>query len=347
LLSPTLQSLEPNSARLCLSVEKFLLEESEFSPQSKEFILAYSGGADSKALLFILLALRPRLRFTLALAHLDHAFRGNSAEELEAARLLAEEYALPFYGKRLDAPVSVNPEPARKMGREEAGRLARQQFFAEIRANPRGLQTDSPQPDAERWIVTGHQLNDLAEDMLMRLLRGSGWPALGGMRAVDAEKHLLRPLLLTPRKKLEDFLLSLKQDWLRDPMNDDQTFLRNRVRAKILPLFLHENPAFLETCADLWRLARLDQALFEQELRLVLPADGKLMLDARLRAMPKALRLRACKQLLEQNGPGQPLLRNLLALDKTWENRRCGATTQFPGRKTVRVSPQGLLFEKN
>jgi tRNA(Ile)-lysidine synthase len=346
LLLPTLQSLEPNSARLCLSVEKFLLEESDFSPQGKEFILAYSGGADSKALFFILLALRPRLRFTLALAHLDHAFRASSAEELEAARLLAEQYALPFYGKRLDAPAPVNLKPVRKMGREEAGRLARQQFFAEIRANPPVPQASGPLQGAERWIVTGHQLNDLAEDILMRLLRGGGWPALGGMRAVDAENRLLRPLLLTPRQKLEDFLLNLKQDWLRDPMNDDQAFLRNRVRAKILPLFLQENPAFLETCADLWRMARLDQILFEQDQRLVLPADGKLMPDATLRAMPKALRLRAYKRLLEQSGPGQPLLRNLLALDKAWEKLRYGATTQFPGRKTVRVSPQGLLFGK-
>jgi hypothetical protein len=129
-------------------------------------------------------------------------------------------------------------------------------------------------------------------------------------------------------------------------MNDDQAFLRNRVRAKILPLFLQENPAFLETCADLWRMARLDQTLFEQDPRLAIPAVGKLMPDAALRAMPKALRLRAYKRLLEQNGPGQPLLRNLLALDKAWENRRYGANTQFPGRKTVQVSPQGLLFGK-
>jgi tRNA(Ile)-lysidine synthase len=343
LLPLTLQSLDPNSARLCLSIEKFLLEESDFSPQGKELILAYSGGADSKALFFILLALRPRLRFTLALAHLDHAFRASSAEELEAARLLAEEYALPFYGKRLDAPAPANLKSARKMGLEEAGRLARQQFFTEIRNLP-GLRAGIPQSGAERWIVTGHQLNDLAEDILMRLLRGGGWPALGGMRAVDAKNHLLRPLLLTPRKKLEDFLLNLKQDWLRDPMNDDQTFLRNRVRAKILPLFLQENPAFLKTCAELWRLARLDQTLFEQDLRLALPVGGKLMSDAALRTMPKALRLRAYKQLLEQSGPGQPLLRNLLALDKAWEKRRYGATTQFPGRKTVQVSPQGLLF---
>jgi tRNA(Ile)-lysidine synthase len=323
-----IQSLEPAAAHLCLGIEKFLLEDLRFDPQGKEFILAYSGGADSKALLFILLVLQPRLGFTLSLAHLDHAFRATSAEELTAARLLAEEYTLDFYGKRL-APTDAN-----RMGKEEAGRKARQSFFAELRAGR-----------TERWIITGHQLNDLAEDILMRLLRGSGWPALGGMQAVDLKNRLLRPLLLTPRKELEKFLVSLKQDWLNDPMNEDRAFLRNRVRAELVPLFLRENPAFLQSCAALWQLARLDQTLFEQELKLPLLApDNKLISDEALRKLPKALRLRVYKQALDNAGPGQVLLRNLLALDQTWENRHTGATIQFPGKKTARVVRQGISF---
>ncbi|MDR1126075.1 MAG: tRNA lysidine(34) synthetase TilS [Deltaproteobacteria bacterium] len=319
-----LQDLPPKAARLCLAVERFVLRELEFAPGGRELVLAYSGGADSKALFFILLALRPRLGCSLALAHLDHGLRDSSARELAEARALAAEYGLACHARRVEVAAKGTE---RKLGTEEAGRLARQEFFAELLAE-----------DERRWIATGHQLNDLAEDQLMRLMRGAGWPALGGMAGLDAQRRLLRPILLTPRAELENFLGRLEQDWVRDPLNEDPAYLRNRVRADILPLFLRENPAFLKNAADLWRLARYDAEYFESASRPATPA-GPLERDF-LSALPRAARLRAYKQKLEQLGPGQPLLRNLLALDQAWLAGRDGKQVQFPGGKSA-VSRQG------
>ncbi|MDR2893502.1 MAG: tRNA lysidine(34) synthetase TilS [Deltaproteobacteria bacterium] len=396
----TLQSLVPQSARLCLEVEKFLLEqaaEAGITLTGKELVLAYSGGADSKALFFIMLALAPRLGCALALAHLDHALRPTSAAELDEAVRLAAAHGLPCYSRRMDVAALADTE---KLGAETAGREARLRFFAELTDCASNDQSASGKADfwldagrseidskVDRWILTGHQLNDLAEDILMRLLRGSGWPALGGMTAVNAQKRILRPLLLVSRQRLEDFLTSIGQDWLKDPMNEDQAYLRNRVRASILPLFLAENPSFLDRAADLWQLARLDVALdatLAADLDVALDATLAENLDVRpdatlaagiavapdvslhatidaaqsaqpnspdlilsktkLRSLPKALRLRLCKAALERLGPGQPLLSNLMALDRAWEAGRGKARLQFPGGKLAVIEHGSIKF---
>lgn len=332
----TLQTLAPESARLALGVEKFMRREPDFDPAGGEIVIACSGGADSKALFFILLALRSRMGFTLSLAHLDHAFREESAAEREAVEKLASTYGIKAYTTRMD--VSSLSQKL-KLGKEEAGRVARLQFFQSIRKN---------RPDC--WIALGHQLNDLAEDVLMRLMRGSGWPALSGMTALDRRTGILRPLLLTPRAGLEEFLASLGEDWVTDAMNADTAFLRNRVRAEVLPLFIRENPSFLENVADLWTLGRMDGDLFTGLLKPVNKAakGGGLftLTQAQLANLPKALRLRAYKEKLESLGPGQPLLRNLLALDRAYENKKGGAVIQFPGNKTATVRRGEIVFAR-
>lgn len=319
-----LQELPPRAARLCLEVERFMRRELAFAPQGRELLLAYSGGADSKALFFILLALLPRLGCSLALVHLDHGLRPTSARELEEARELAAKHGLACHARRVDVERLAGE---RKIGSEEAGRLARQEFFAELLAK-----------DSGRWIATGHQLNDLAEDQLMRLLRGAGWPALGGMGGLDARRRILRPILLTPRLELENFLTLLGQGWIRDPLNEDPAYLRNRVRAEILPLFQRENPAFLDNAADLWRLARYDGAA------AAMPVPGGPLEQEYLAALPRSARLRAYKRKLEELGPGQPLLRNLLALDDAWLSGRGGKQIQFPGGKTAHLRRGAIEF---
>lgn len=246
-----LQQMPKKCAMLCLSVERFITRDLDCDLSGAEVLLSFSGGADSKALFFILLALSSRLQFKLSLAHLDHAMRLESAAEAAAAKKLAEKYNLDFYSQRVDVGKIASE---RKLGKEEAGRIARMDFLQK-------LQQDSK--NGTRWIATAHQLNDLAEDVLMRLVRGSGWPALGGMKAIDQQSRSIRPLLLTPRVELEEFLTALEQDWINDPMNLDQAFLRNRVRSKMLPLFMQENPSFLESIAGLWQLARLDEVFWD------------------------------------------------------------------------------------
>ena len=339
-MSTALQDIPPAAARFCLGVERFLLKECGLDPAGLELVLAYSGGADSSALLHVLLTLSPRLNFRLSLAHLDHALRPDSGRDLLAAEELARSHGLACYTHRTDVPALA---AELNIGKEEAGRVARQRFLRSVR-------DERP----ERWLVYAHQLNDLAEDVLMRLIRGSGWPALGGMAALDRRERLCRPLLLTGRAAIENFLHSLNLRWADDPLNQDQAFLRNRVRAEILPLFLRENPSFLQAVAGLHRLASLDARFFQellapyQEMGMPLAGSDRasMLPSAALRGLDQALRLRLYKTRLEALGPGQPLLPGLLALDRAWRHKRTGAVIQFPGRKSAHLEPEGIRFSR-
>ncbi len=334
-----LGSMPPKAAHFCLKVENFLSGELNIGLAGQTLVLGFSGGADSRAVLLALNALRerPALRgCNLLVAHLNHGLRPEAEAEEEDAAALCSALGLEFRPARRDVAALAS---ARNIGLEEAGRMARMEFFSGLLEKNSG-----------GWIVLGHQLNDLAEDVLMRLLRGGGWPALGGMRAADRPRRVLRPLLLTPRRDVEEFLRSLGQSWSEDASNDDRTFLRNRVRHDILPGFLRENPSFLENCANLWRMAALDRDWFDTFEPPFAPvpegeAENALFLDKTdLAGVSAALRLRWYKKALERLGPGQVLASNLLALDRAWQSGRGGATVQFPGGKSAAVRRGGVAF---
>lgn len=330
---PRLGDLPPVLAHRCLGVARFVAGTLDVDWTGTRLVVACSGGPDSLALLAILQCLAPRHGLGLTVAHLDHALRPESREDAHAVRQLCAAWDLPFRESRQDvAALALH----RRTGLEDAGRQARREFLERLRR-----ETDAA------WIVTGHQLNDLAEDQILRRLRGAGWPALGGMAGADASRQLLRPLLLTPRAHLLELLQALRLPWRLDPSNDDRRFLRNRVRHDILPLLLQENPAYLDAVAGQWRLARIDAARDEAEVAAVLaqiapsPAGPVLPWEL-LGSLPPALRLRCCKRLVELAGPGQPLLETLLALEQALASGVREGAFQFPGGKTLRLDRQGL-----
>jgi len=329
-----LQDLPPEWAHFCLDVERFLTRELAWQAEGRRVVVCLSGGVDSSALLLVLHYLRPRLRCDLEAVHLDHCLRPESEDDARAAAALCEALGIRLTSGRRDVAQLARE---RGVGLEEAGRLARLEMLA-------GL------VGAGCWAAQGHQLDDLAEDQLMRQLRGAGWPALGGMRGVAPGERIVRPLLLTAKARLRRFLEALGLSWREDPSNADRRFLRNRVRHEILPLLLRENPAYLDTAAALWRQARLDAGFWEQQLHTPLDKAasseaGRLLLDADvlLQCAP-AMRLRLFKECLEGLGPGQPLTEGLLRLERAFLERRHGAVLQFPGGKEARVTAQGVAF---
>jgi tRNA(Ile)-lysidine synthase len=124
-------------------------------------------------------------------------------------------------------------------------------------------------------IATGHTLDDQAETVLMRLLRGTGLRGLGGIypRIVveyedgDGRGEIVRPLLGVRRRELEKYLTDLKQSWREDSSNADSKFMRNRVRSLVLPLLEREfNPAVVETFAELAEIARDEEDYWDNEV---------------------------------------------------------------------------------
>jgi tRNA(Ile)-lysidine synthase len=124
-------------------------------------------------------------------------------------------------------------------------------------------------------IVTGHTLDDQAETVLMRMIRGAGLRGLGGIypRIVveddDGELcgEIVRPLLMIRRRELEQYLKEIGQNWREDSTNTDTAFTRNRVRRLVLPLLEKEfNPAVAEGLAELAEIARGEEDYWQNEV---------------------------------------------------------------------------------
>ncbi len=124
-------------------------------------------------------------------------------------------------------------------------------------------------------IATGHTLNDQAETVLMRLIRGTGMRGLGGIypriliEHHDGEGHgeIIRPLLNIRRRELQQYLADLKQPWREDLTNADFKFTRNRVRKLVMPLLEREfNPAVTERFVELAAIARDEEDYWENEI---------------------------------------------------------------------------------
>lgn len=329
----TLRNLPGPAARFCLAVERFCRKELSLELVGKSLVVAYSGGADSKALLFSLYYLAPRLGLTVHAAILDHGLRPESDAEVADAAAVAARLGIRLHTEKQNVAEFAK---TRKMGLEEAGRLARLHFLEATRRET-----------GSEWIATGHQLNDLAEDSLMRMTRGAGWVALAGMAGIAEERRVIRPLLLTPRAAIEVFLRNIGEPWHEDAMNADNAYFRNRVRNQILPLFLKENPAFLNTVADRWRMARADAAFFQDAVKNIATAEreGGLFLSREaLACVPASIRVRKYRAIFAELGPGQATAAHLSALDETWQRNEGGKMIQFSGGRTASITEGGILF---
>jgi len=325
--------------------------------------VALSGGADSVALLRILAARRAELGLVLHAAHLHHGLRGAEADgDLEFCCELAAKMGLPFHEARVDTAAEAQAD--RKSGKsaetgkatvigkagesiEEAARRLRYAFFRQLMA--------SGEVDA---IATAHTLDDQAETVLAKFLRGAWTEGLAGIapKLETSEGPIVRPLLAATHSELEAHLRELGQDWREDSSNRDLMFTRNRIRHELLPLLEGWNPRLREHLAQMATLARDEEACWQAELarlapQLLLPGrpvrgggraagsglDSGLAIEAsRLAALAPALQRRLIRYAAEQFGA---------ALDfSATEAVRALALT---GRAGQRIAlPHGLLAER-
>lgn len=294
-------------------------------PQDGPFLVAFSGGADSTALALAL----HQLGFPFILAHLDHGLRPEAAAEA------APGGPIQTFAAQLGTVCHIEHEnvaamaSAQGLGLEEAGRMARYAFLERTRV-----------AQGCTWIALGHQADDLIEDMLLRLVRGTSWPALAGMRASDPERRIIRPLLHIPRANIEAFLLAAGQPWLHDTSNDTDCFRRNRLRHAVLPALLAENPSFHQSMHTLWIQAREDEDFWKDFLAPALAqvchtTNGLTLPETILHSLPRAARLRLYAELLRQvarkSGSGQVRASTLFNLDNALLNQQRPKRFQFPG----------------
>ena len=178
-------------------------------------LVAVSGGADSVALLHLLLGLGPEWRLRLHVLHVDHQLRADSARAADFVQAL---------GARLCVPVEVATVTVEPRGSLEAAARA---------ARYAALETCAARVGADR-VALGHTADDQAETVLMRLVQGAGVRGISGIPPVRG--RIIRPLIELRRTALEAELRRAELSWAEDPSNRDPKFLRNRIRHELLPL---------------------------------------------------------------------------------------------------------------
>jgi tRNA(Ile)-lysidine synthase len=193
-------------------------------------IIGISGGADSVCLLFVLLELQKELSFTLEAVHVNHLLREDAAEDALFVGELCREQGvkLRFFSAKVADLARV-----KGLSVEEAGREYRYECFQEAA---------SAHPKAK--IAVAHHQNDCAETVLFNLFRGSGLKGLAGIRPV--RDNIIRPLLCCERQEIEDYLANRGISYRQDQSNDDDIYIRNRIRHQLLPLAKEINSATIK-----------------------------------------------------------------------------------------------------
>ena len=194
-------------------------------PQHSPVLLAFSGGADSSALLHMLSSDAKENGYPLFAAHLNHKIRGEEAvRDLEFCRGRAAEYGIPFFECEADVPALAKQHGT---GLEEEAREQRYAFFERI-------MTENAIP----ILVTAHHADDATESVLLHLLRGSGISGLCGIspsRAFGDGAFLVRPLLDLEKEDIVEYCKANGIPFVEDSTNTDTSYQRNAVRANIVP----------------------------------------------------------------------------------------------------------------
>src|SRR5687768_99610 len=314
-------------------------------------IVAVSGGADSTALLLALHELRSahKLSVKLCVAHLDHKLRPSSTDDAKWVAALAE---------RLGYECVVGRSKVAEIARsnadnlEQAAREARYEF----------LQKTAKRKSAN-YVLTGHTMDDQAETVLLRFMRGSASSGLGGMELLrplgkDSTIKLVRLMLFARRSETETYCRLRKTEFLSDEMNDDQRFARVKVRQQLLPLMQSFNNKIVEAISRTASQLREDSAVLGNDSDALLKRAAVLdqlddetetpVLDVKvLAAAPSALRRRALRQwITEARGNSRRLeMVHLLAVEKLLDGTAGGRVVELPGGSRVRRVRSRLEFE--
>lgn len=241
-----------------------------FQP-GQTIIIGLSGGPDSVALTNALYQINqrynsPRDKWRLIIVHLNHKLRGKKSDRDEKfARKIAEKLNLPIYVERRDI---LKLSRKYKQSMEETARLERYDFFNDIarKIKKRGEVIS---------ITVGHNLDDNAETVLFRIIRGTG---LKGLRAVLVKRSLydkspfwlVRPLVYVKRTEILDYLKREKLAYRIDATNKNRSILRNRIRHELIPVLKKYNPSIAEHLVQLSEAASENYDYIDSAARILM-----------------------------------------------------------------------------
>jgi tRNA(Ile)-lysidine synthase len=309
-------------AHLHQSLKKRLLLK-----RGSRILIAVSGGQDSVCLAKLLLDLQPKWGWELAIAHCDHRWRSDSAENAVFVKTVAHQWQIRYFEQTAETGLSS----------EAAAREWRYQCFIQI-----------AQQQDYNTIVTGHTASDRAETLLYNLMRGSGadgLQALTWMRSFTATLQLVRPLLSLTRAQTAQFCQEMGLRIWEDSTNQSLEFARNRIRLELIPyLQAHFNPQVEQAFNQTAELLQAEVEYLEAESSQLLEraewrVEGRAYRFNRriLQTAPIALQRRAIRQLLHQSLPEAPNFEQIEKLVALISAPNRSQTDPFPGGAIAQV----------
>ncbi|MDD2927590.1 MAG: tRNA lysidine(34) synthetase TilS [Candidatus Omnitrophica bacterium] len=296
-------------------------------------LVAVSGGTDSVCLLYLLQDLSRLLGFKLQVAHLDHMLRKGSAKDSEFVRRL---------GVKLGIPVVIGKVNVRRLAKkgslEEIARNARLMFLLKV---AKGIKADK--------IALAHNLDDQAETVLMRILRGTG---LYGLAGILPKRKLygftvIRPLIRVQRREIEAFLKRKKIKPRIDRTNFQDTYFRNKLRNKLIPLLKEQyNPRIKDVLSNMAEGIAFDyDYLNRQALRLARGKRNRINTAKFLKLHPSMQRLILRLHISRLQGSTRRItFRHIKEIEDLIVNRPINSIVDLPKGIVVLKKAKSILF---
>jgi len=300
-------------------------------------VVAVSGGPDSVCLLNVLHELKDKLGIELVVAHFNHGLRpGEDEAETRFVESLALSYNLPFEEKRVNLSIKAGNSSF-----EEMARHARYVFLEEVKERL-----------AAQKIAVGHNLNDQAETVLMRLLRGSGPSGLAGIPPCR-DKGIIRPLIEISRDKIESYLDGRGLTYVTDSSNLETRYLRNKIRLDLLPRLEKYQPRIVELLGQTAEIMRNDEAWFEIKAADWVKTKAKIKIDSEIHfplssfiKLPYALKNRVVRYAIKMTGGNLRgvSLRHIEAINQVAIGKKPQAQINLPNGLTVKRVYNKMVF---
>ncbi len=226
------------------------IKEQRILEAGDHVLIGVSGGADSLALLYFLDKYASMLKISIGVAHLHHGLRGEAADADEAFVCnFCRDREISFYSRQRNVQEISQLE---KISVEEAGRKERYDFFRFI-----------AEVNGYNRIAMGHHLNDQAETMLMRLIRGTGIKGVSGIKS-SRDNLYIRPFLCLEKKEILAYCQKNKLEFRTDATNFQRDYTRNKIRLDIMPMILKINPRAEVHFNEFTKIATEYEVFFEK-----------------------------------------------------------------------------------
>lgn len=329
------EQMVKNDGKISLISENIKESFREYIAKGRSALVAFSGGADSSFLLYLMHRLSRELDFPLYAAHVNHGIRGDEAiRDRDFCEDVCRGYGIELFS--LDADV---PRIAKERGvsLEVAARDVRYDFFDEIMAQ-KNIDV----------LVTAHNADDNLETMLFRLSRGTGVDGLCGippLRKLKNEKILLRPILSLEKTEIIELCNENNIDFVVDSTNSDTAYTRNMIRHKVLPILEKINPSVYGAAGKVAHLLSLDADYLNKEAEMRLLAENCNSIDF-LNSQHKAIRARMISLLYAKNSSAMLEAVHIEAVMRLIDGGKPHSEISLPDEISAVIEDGKLIFVK-